>query len=68
MHDKWEYSLELKLVDVKPIRTPIADELVGKDPNTEQQRRWTLIPRLVQCIEVPLAGETRDIPEEVFTQ
>jgi hypothetical protein len=68
MHDKWEYLLELKLVDVKPIRTPIADELMGKDPSTEQQRRWTLIPRLVQCIEVPPAGETRDIPEEVFTQ
>ena len=68
IHDDWEYMLELKLVDIKPIRTPIVDELMGKDPSAEPDRRWTLIPRLVQCIEVPPANETRDIPAEVFTQ
>jgi hypothetical protein len=67
-HSDCEYMLELKLVDVKPIRTPIADELLGKDPNAEPNRRWTLIPRLIQCTEIPLANETRDIPGEVFTQ
>jgi hypothetical protein len=68
IHDDWEYMLELKLVDVKPIRTPVVDELLGKDPSAEPDRRWTLIPRLVQCIEVPPANETRDIPAEVFTR
>ena len=68
MHGDWEYMLELKLVDVKPIRTPIADELMGKDPNAEPERRWTLVPTLRQCIKVPLADEPRNIPEEVFTR
>jgi hypothetical protein len=68
MHDDWEYILELRLVDTTPIRSPIVDELMGKDPNMEPERRWTLLPTLRQCIEVPLANETRDIPEEVFTQ
>ena len=68
MHSDWEYILELKLVDVKSIRTPLVDELLGKDPSAEPDRRWTLIPRLLQCTEVPPVGETRDIPEEVFPQ
>jgi hypothetical protein len=68
MHDGWEYMLELKLVDVKPVRTPLVDELLGKDPSVEPDRRWTLIPRLLQCTEVPLADEPRNIPEEVFPQ
>ena len=68
MHGDWEYLLELKLVDVQPIRTPLVDELLGKDPSAEQQRRWTLIPRLLQCTQVPLADEPRNIPEEVFPQ
>jgi len=68
IRDGWEYMLELKLVDVKPIRTPLADELTGKDPNAEPQQRWTLIPRLLQCAEVTPADETRDIPKEVFTR
>ena len=68
MHGDWEYMLELRLVDVRPIRTPLADELMGKDPNTEPERRWTLVPTLRQCIVVPPANETRDIPEEAFTQ
>jgi len=68
MHGDWEYMLELRLVDVKPIRTPIADELMGKDPNTEPERRWTLVPTLRQCIVVPPANETRDIPEEASIQ
>jgi len=68
MHDDWEYTLELKLVDTTPIRTPIVDELLGKDPSAEPDRRWTLIPRLLQCTQVLLAGETPDIPEEVYPQ
>jgi len=68
MHSDWEYMLELKLVDVKPIRTSIVDELMGKDPSAEPERRWTLVPTLRQCIKVPLANEKRDIPEEVFTR
>jgi hypothetical protein len=68
IHNGWEYMLELKLVDVKPIYTPLADELTGKDPNAGPQQRWTLIPRLLQCTEVPPVGETRDILEEVFTR
>jgi len=68
MHGEWEYLLELKLVDVKSIRTPLVDKLLGKDPSAEPDRRWTLVPRLLQCTQVPLANETRDIPEEVFLQ
>jgi hypothetical protein len=68
MHGEWEYMLELKLVDIKSIRTPIVDELMGKDPSAEPERRWTLVPKLLQCTQVPLANETRDIPEEVFPQ
>jgi hypothetical protein len=68
MHGDWEYMLELKLVDIKPIRTPIVDELLDKDPHAEPERRWTLVPTLRQCIKVPLANEARDIPEEVFPQ
>ncbi len=68
MHGDWEYILELKLVDVKPIRTPLVDELMGKAPSAEPDRRWTLIPRLLQCIELSLAYETQDAPEKQTTQ
>jgi hypothetical protein len=67
-HDNWEYLLELKLVDVRPIRTPIADELMGKDPDAEPERRWTLIPRLLQCLEVPPVSGTRDTTQKTTTQ